>query len=104
VGLLIAILAGIAVEIPNIIPLPLFLALAGLAVVDVLASALQEITRGPLLIGHLFAFVIALSEISFLGFGRIFWALVLGLGISLLLERDSLRSLRNEVKPGRSPS
>jgi benzoate membrane transport protein len=93
--LLIALLGGIAADLPAIIPLPLLLTLAGLAVVDLLASALQQITRGPLLLGPLFAFAIALSEISLRGFGPFFWALVIGIGISLLLERDGLRKLRS---------
>src|SRR5215210_3417224 len=93
--LLIALLAGIAADLPAIIPLRLLLALAGLAVVDLLASALQQITRGPLLLGPMFAFAIALSQISILGFGPFFWALVIGTGISLLLERDELQMLRS---------
>jgi benzoate membrane transport protein len=93
--LLIALLAGIAADLPAIIPLPLLLTLAGLAVVDLLASTLQQITQGPLLLGPLFAFAIALSEISVLGFGPFFWALVIGTGISLLLERDELQMLRS---------
>jgi benzoate membrane transport protein len=93
--LLIALLAGIAADLPAIIPLPLLLTLAGLAVVDLLASALRQITQGPLLLGPLFAFAIALSEISLLGFGPFFWALLIGMGISLLLERDGLRKLRS---------
>ena len=91
----IGLLAGIAAELPEIIPLRLLLALAGLAVIGVLANALQQIIRGPLLLGPLFAFAIALSEISLLGFGPFFWALVIGMGISLLLERDGLRRLRS---------
>src|SRR5215211_2939774 len=43
--LLIAVLAGIAADLPAIIPLPLLLTLAGLAVVDLLASALAS--RSP---------------------------------------------------------
>ena len=93
--LLIALLAGIAADLPAIIPLRLLLALAGLAVVDLLAYALQQITRGPLLLGPMFAFAIALSQISILGFGPFFWALVIGTGISLLLERDELQMLRS---------
>jgi benzoate membrane transport protein len=94
---LIGLLAGIAAELPEIIPLELLLALAGLAVIGVLANALQQITQGPLLLGPLFAFAIALSEISILGFGPFFWALVIGTGISLLLERDKLQTLRSSV-------
>jgi benzoate membrane transport protein len=70
------------------------LTLAGLSVVNVLNSAIQRITKGPLLLGPLFAFAVAVSEISFLGFGPFFWSLVIGTGISLLLERDELIRLR----------
>jgi predicted benzoate:H+ symporter BenE len=48
-----------------------------------------------LLLGPLFAFAITLSEISILGFGSFFWALVIGTGVSLLLERDELQVLRS---------
>lgn len=95
--LLVGVLAGIAADLPEIIPLPLLLALAGLAVIGVLANALQQITRGPLLLGPLFAFAIALSKISILGFDAFFWALVIGTGISLLLERDEVQTLRSSV-------
>ena len=95
---LVALLAGIAAEIPEIIPLPLLLTLAGLAAVGVLMNALQEITRGPLLLGPLFAFAIALSEISLFGFGPFFWALVIGTSISFLLEREELQELRSPIR------
>jgi benzoate membrane transport protein len=93
--MLVGVLASMAADLPEIIPLPLLLALAGLAVIGVLANALQQITRGPLLLGPLFA--IALSKISILGFDPFFWALVIGTGISLLLERDELQTLRSPV-------
>lgn len=95
VALLIGIMAGMAAEIPQMIPLSLLLSLAGLAVVDVLASALQQITQGPLVLGPMFAFAVALSEISLFGFGPFFWALIIGTGASLLLEREQLRTLRD---------
>jgi benzoate membrane transport protein len=98
--LLIALLAGIAADVPQIIPSPLLLALAGLAVVDLLADALRQITRGPLVLGPLFAFAISLSEISILGLGPFFWALVIGTGVSQLLERDELRMLRSPGSSG----
>jgi benzoate membrane transport protein len=65
-----------------------------LALVGVLATALQGITRGPLLLGPMFAFAIALSKISVLGLGPFFWSLVLGTGVTLLLERDEWNQLR----------
>lgn len=96
VALLIGILAAVAVAILDVIPLMLLLTLAGLAVVDVLADAVKRVTQGPLLLGPLFAFAISLSDISFLGFGNYFWSLVIGTGVSLLLERDGLRALRGK--------
>lgn len=95
-GLLIGVMAGVATEIATIIPRALLLAFAGLAVVDVLASALPRITEGPLILGPLFTFAIALSDISLLGFGPFFWALVIGTGISLLLERNGLKRLHDQ--------
>ena len=94
---LVALLAGIAADIPEIVPLSLLLTLAGLAAVGVLANALLEITRGPLLLGPLFAFAIALSEISLFGFGPFFWALVIGSSVSFLLEGDKLQELRSPM-------
>ncbi|MGD8625410.1 MAG: benzoate/H(+) symporter BenE family transporter, partial [Anaerolineae bacterium] len=96
-GLLIGLLAGIAAGLPQIIPIALLATLAGLSLVDVLANALQQVTRGPLLLGPLFAFAIALSNISFLGFGNYFWSLVIGTVISLLLEGKELRALHSDA-------
>jgi len=95
--ILVALLAGIAADILEIVPLLLLLTLAGLAAVSVLSNALGGITRGPLLLGPLFAFAIALSEISLFGFGPFFWALVIGTGVSLLVERDGLKKLRSST-------
>jgi benzoate membrane transport protein len=87
IGVLIALMSGFAVELLEFIPGPLLVAVVGLAVLGILAQSLREITRGPLLIGPLVAFVVSMSDIELLGLGRFFWALVLGLATSLLLER-----------------
>jgi benzoate membrane transport protein len=92
--LLIVLLSGAAADLTTILPLELLLAIAGLAVVGVLAHALHEVTRGPLRLGPLLAFAASLSEISLLGFGPFFWGLVIGTGVSHLLERDALKKLR----------
>lgn len=97
VAVLVGLLAGVAADLPALIPLPLLLTLAGLSLVGVLADALQKITQGPLLLGPLFAFVIALSDISLLGFGNYFWSLVIGAGISFMLERDGWQKLRDQA-------
>jgi benzoate membrane transport protein len=95
---LIGLLAGVAVALAGIVPAALLLALAGLAVVDILGRALKRVTQGPLLLGPLFALVIAVSNISLLGFGSFFWALTIGIGISLLLEADALRELSQQAE------
>ena len=74
----------------------LLLTLAGLSVVDVLMNAVTRFTEGPLRLGPLFAFAIALSDISFLGFGNYFWSLVIGTGVSLLLEGEGFHALRQQ--------
>ena len=97
--LLITLLAGAAADLAVLVPRLLLLALAGLALVGALASSLREITRGPLLMGPMFAFVIALSDMRVLGLGPFFWSLVIGTGVSLLLERDAWDRQRAEVGP-----
>ena len=98
-ALIVGLLASIAADLASVIPSNLIFTLAGLAVVDVLAGALRQVTRGPLLLGPLVAFAIALSEISILGFGNYFWALVIGTVVSLLLEADELRAFRDAAVP-----
>lgn len=98
-GILIGVFSGLAVALAQAIPFALLLTLAGLSVVNVFANALVRITRGPLRLGPVFAFAIALSEISFLGFGNYFWSLVIGTLVSVLVEREGLRKLREAEKP-----
>jgi benzoate membrane transport protein len=92
--LLIALLAGTAADLAPLVPPVLLLALAGLALVGVLVSSLREIARGPLLLGPILAFAIALSDVRLLDLGPFFWSLVLGMCISLLLEQDECKRLR----------
>jgi benzoate membrane transport protein len=99
-GLLIALFAGTAADLSVLVPPVLLLAMAGLALMPALVAALREITTGPLILGPLFAFVIALSEISLFGLGRFFWSLVLGTAVSLLMERDGWKRLGPEVADG----
>lgn len=96
--ILIGVLAGTAAEVAAFVPETVLLALAGLALIAVLSGALEQITRGPLALGPLFAFAIALSQISLWGFGPFFWALVLGTGASLVLETKGWRRLRDESR------
>ena len=96
-GLLIAVFAATAADLAVLIPTVLLLTMAGLALVPALAVALREISRGPLVLGPLFAFAIALSHMTVFGLGPFFWSLVLGTAVSLLLERDGWKRLRSEA-------
>ncbi len=95
-GLLIALFAGTAADLSVLVPPVLLLAMAGLALMPALIAALREITTGPLILGPLFAFVIALSDMKLFGLGPFFWSLVLGTAVSLLMERDGWKSLEPE--------
>ncbi len=95
--LVITLLASTASDLAAFVPPTLLLTLAGLALVAALAGALREITRGPVLLGPMFAFAIALSDMSLLGLGPFFWSLVVGTAISLLLEREGLKELRERA-------
>jgi benzoate membrane transport protein len=97
VGLLIAIFAATAADLAVLVPPVLLLTMAGLALVPALAVAIREIGAGPLVLGPLFAFAIALSHMTVFGLGSFFWSLVLGTAISLLLERDGWKRLRAEA-------
>jgi len=99
VVLVIGLMGDLAAELPAMIPRALLLALAGLATVSVLARALHQITEGPLLLGPLFAFAIALSDVSLLGLGPIFWALVIGTAVSQGVERERRPAPAAEVRP-----
>ncbi len=95
--LLIALGAGVAAELPDLLPLPLLLAVAGLALIGVLSQALEQVIKGPLRLGPLVAFAVASSTLSLFGLGAAFWALVLGTLTSLLAEGDALRAFRSSA-------
>lgn len=90
-------LAVFAAGAASILPLELLVAIAGLAVIGVLAMALKRITSGPLTLGPLVAFAVALSDLSMLGFGPYFWSLVFGVGVAWALERDGINELRRRA-------
>jgi benzoate membrane transport protein len=93
--LLIALGAGVAADLPALLPLPLLLAVAGLALLGVLSQALEQIVKGPLRLGPMVAFAVASSTLSLFGLGAAFWALVFGTLTSLLVEGDASRAFRS---------
>ena len=92
-GLLIALFAGTAADIAVLVPPALLLTMAGLALLPAVSVALREISSGPLVLGPLFAFAIALSRMSVLGLGPFFWSLVVGTAVSLVFEREGWKQL-----------
>lgn len=99
-SLAIGLLAGLAPDLQRLIPAALLDGLVGLAVLSVLGTGLQRTTEGPLVLGPLFAFAIALSELELLGLGAFFWALMLGVAVSLTVEREKWKALSAAEKPG----
>lgn len=93
-GLVIALLAALAADLALLIPPVLLLAIAGLALVPALLAALKAISAGPLVLGPLFAFAIALSDMTIAGLGSFFWSLVIGTVVSVLFEREGWRELQ----------
>lgn len=96
-SLLIGVLAGFAVEIARAVPVALLLTGVGLAVLGILSTALQRVTEGPLIWGPLFAFLIALSDFTFLGLQEFFWALAGGVAVSAVLEWEEWKRLRQRA-------
>jgi benzoate membrane transport protein len=101
--LLIALGAGVAADLPSLIPLPLLLAVAGLALLGVLSQALTQVMAGPLRLGPLVAFAVASSSLSLLGLGPAFWALVFGTVASFVVEPAAMRTASG-VEPQTPPS
>ena len=93
--LLVALTASVADALPSAVPLALLFAVAGLGLISVLSNALTEMVKGPLRLGPLFAFVVASSELSLGGFGSAFWALAIGMAVTLLLEPTEWRAARS---------
>ena len=71
-GLLIALFASTAADFAVLVPRTLLLAMAGLALIAALVGAIREIARGPLVMGPMFAFAIALSDMTLFGLGPLF--------------------------------
>ncbi|MEZ5411475.1 MAG: benzoate/H(+) symporter BenE family transporter [Acidimicrobiales bacterium] len=98
-GLAIAVLGGVAAHTATIVPRELLVAAVGLAVVGIVANSLGSATRGPLLLGPLFTFAIAMSDMSLLGLGSFPWAIGGGITVSLLLERKQFLELASTSRP-----
>lgn len=102
----IALGAGTIAALLGVLPKSFALALAGLAVLgtfqDALLDALLKAFGGELRFGALIAFAVAVTPFAFAGITSAFWAVIVGLIVSLLVERDELVAYwkREEQKGG----
>ena len=91
--------AGAAVPLVLALPRPLIGCIAGLAMISVLVGAFQQaFVRGRAhQIGAFVALVVAMSSFSLFGISSPFWALVFGVGVSLLLDPGAFD--RSDAEP-----
>lgn len=98
-GIAIALLSTTAAGLAIMIPVALLRMLAGLAILELLINSLRQIASGPLLLGPIFTFAIAVSGVELWQLGPFFWALVVGTTVSAVLEHDEWVRLRSPAAP-----
>ena len=87
----------------QVLPGGLIKAVAGLAMVPILLQSLEKsFGAGEHRFGCLFALLISASNVTWLGVGAAFWALLLATGISLLVDSD-WKQARKGAAPGQEP-
>lgn len=96
---------GFVVSLIEAMPGYFIAIIAGLALLRVITSAMHMAFSGKHEMGGLFAFLIAASGLQILGIGASFWALVLGVLISMLFEtKDFEFLLTRRERPGKAAS
>lgn len=91
---LVAIFASIVVPFLNSMPVTLIYTIAGLSLMGVILGCLQSaFSAEKFQLSALFAFVIALSQQSFLGIGSAFWALLIGFVVAAIVESKDLKDM-----------
>ena len=90
--ILFGLFAPTATALSEILPSSLIKLLAGLALLEVLASSLRAAFTDKFRLGVLFTFIITLSEFRLFNIGSPFWGLIGGTAVSLLVEREDFKS------------
>lgn len=86
--------ASIVVPFLNTMPINLIYLVAGLAMIGVILSSLQDAFKGrKFQMSAFFAFFVALAQKSFFGIGSAFWALLIGVIVAALLETKDFKEL-----------
>jgi benzoate membrane transport protein len=74
----------------TVLPAEYILAVAGLAILASFEDALVRSFSGHLKVGASVAFAVTLSSVAIAGLPSAFWALVAGIGVSLIVERNEV--------------
>jgi benzoate membrane transport protein len=89
-ALIVALATGFVVAVIAVLPASYVFTMAGLAILVPFQDAMARGFAGVLRLGCVVAFVVTLSPITVVGIPSAFWALVAGIGASVLLERREL--------------
>ena len=90
-----ALSAKVAVDAVKLVPAEFTYVLTGLAMFDVFGSAFRGAFTGQFKSGAVVAFFVAVTNLSILSVGAPFWAIVLGVLTSLLVERGDFKYFQN---------
>jgi benzoate membrane transport protein len=93
---LFALSAKIAVEAVKLVPAEFTAVLTGLAMFDVFGSAFRGAFTTQFRSGAVVAFFVAITNLSILNIGAPFWAIVLGVLTSLVVERNDFKFMKDE--------
>lgn len=93
---LFALSAKIAVEAVKLVPAEFTAVLTGLAMFDVFGSAFRGAFTTQFRSGAVVAFFVAITNLSILNIGAPFWAIVLGVLTSLVVERNDFKFMKGE--------
>jgi benzoate membrane transport protein len=100
----VALATGVVVALIAVLPAAYVVTMAGLAILGPFQDSLERAFTGSLRFGAVIAFVVTLSTFEVAGIPSAFWALLAGIGASLLLERvELLRYWRQVVSPPHTP-
>jgi benzoate membrane transport protein len=93
------VLAGTVVSLIGALPPELATVLLGMVLVKVVMDTIRQAWGdGTFAIGAFFAFIIALSDLSFLGISSPFWSLLGGAVAALLFDFSDYRDLVRDVR------
>lgn len=94
--LIIALAAGLVIPILAVLPSYYIFALAGLAIFASLQDAFEKAFGNTLRFGAVVTFAVASTPFSFVGITSALWAVVAGIGASLIAERTDLFAVWRE--------